>query len=198
MCTERVVAVFALTLFAACGSAHVPQATPYAVRDSAQWQCGGNGGWLAVLYHGDAYVDSIDLSTGFQTVPGGVIFAPVRSEEGTVCPAGPVLLQGQTRRTLEGLLPLFDPFFPARTVLDSSIFYWGFVGHRAYATRYNLTTHRADTAFLVEDSTLFQTDNRYQFLPPTRRDSTFTYETWTGRKFIVGRGMRLVTDSLSR
>lgn len=173
-----------------------PQPIPaYTVRDSTAWECGGTGGVFGVLYRGRAYVDSIDLGTGFQVLPTGVAFTPVRADTGdsaggAICPAAPVLLRHGERRPLEGILPYFKPFFPARAVSGTSLFYWAFRGGRVYAARYDVSTGQADTVFLLADPSLLQTDNPYQFLAPIIHDSTVTYRTWDGRRFVVNRRMR--------
>jgi hypothetical protein len=172
----------------------------YALRDSAQWECGGNGGRFGLLYRGRAFVDSIDIATGFQLIPQGLILTPVRSEDDgqggrIVCPQDPVLLDGITRRPLGEFLLYFDPHFPTRALLDSAVLYWGFIGTRAYAARFRLTSHTTDTTFLVEDSSLFETDNSFQFLPPLRVDSTYLYETATGLKFSLGLDFHVIPNS---
>lgn len=168
----------------------------FALRDSGKWECGGNGGTFAALYRGSAFVDSIEVETGFQVTPQGVIFSPVLTEdqntpERAICPADPVLWDGRTRRPLNQVLPFFDAHFPVRTLVDSALFYWGFVRYRAYAVRYDFATRRTDTTFLVEDASLFATDNQFQFLPPVLSDSTLIYETSIGSKFVLDGHLRL-------
>ena len=168
----------------------------FVVRDSGRWECGGNGGTFGALYRGSAFVDSIEVETGFQVTPRGVIFSPVHPEgqnapERAICPEDPVLWDGRARRPLDQVLPFFDPHFPVRTLVDSALFYWGFVSYRAYAVRYDFATRRADTTFLVEDTSLFETDNQFQFLPPVLSDSTLIYETSMGSKFLLDRHLTL-------
>ena len=189
-----------VAILGACAQGGNPSTAQYTLQDSGSWDCGGNGGRFASLYRGTQYVDSIDIATGFQVIPDGLIITPVRSKNDgplgiVVCPEEPILWHDEARRPLREFLRYFDPHFPVRTLVDSSLLYWGFVGTRAYATRFSLVSRAIDTTFLVEDSSLFETDNSFQFLPPLRVDSAYIYETATGLKFTLGRGFRVVPDS---
>src|SRR5580765_4920095 len=110
----------------ACAPGGNPSAPLYALQDSGSWDCGGNGGRFASLYHGTQFVDSIDIATGFQVIPDGLIITPVRSENDgavgiVVCPQDPIVVHDDTRRPLQELLRYFDPHFPVRTLVDSSL-----------------------------------------------------------------------------
>jgi len=169
------------------------------VADTPDWDCGGNGGRFGRLYHDSTLVDSIDLSTGYQLTPLGILYTPVHRDSGDVekaiCPLDPILSDGHTRRPLAKVLPYYDAGFPGWLFADSSILYWGFVHYRGYAVRYDLKTAKADTTFLVEDSSLFATDNRFQFVPPDTLDSTYVFDVFQRRRFTLDRHLRLLRSS---
>jgi hypothetical protein len=170
------------------------------IRDSMEWECGGNGGRVGTLYADGVFVDSVDLYLRVHSLPGGILFAPVRSSELPdlgieTCPEGPVLFDGLNRRPLKEFLPFFSEHFSSPTVIDSMIWYWGFIGDRLYAVKYEVRTDRADTVFLAEDQLLQATDNRYQFQSPERTNSHVRYATYR-RTFTLATDMRVVHDSI--
>ena len=169
------------------------------IDDTAEWDCGGNGGGFGRLYHDSTFVDSIDLLGGFTVTPKGVLFAPVRADteggELAICPQDPVVWDGRSRRPLKQMLPYYDVGFPGWLLSDSALLYWGFVHYRAYAVRYDLRNARTDTTFLVEDTALFATDNRFQFVPPAAVDSTYVFDVFQKLRFTLDRRLRLLGTS---
>lgn len=173
--------------------------TWHVIPDTAEWDCGGNGGRFGTLYHDSTFVDSIDLSSGFSVTSRGVLFAPVRADtdggEVAICPLDPVVWDGRTRRPLKQMLPYYDVGFPGWLLSDSALLYWGFVHYRAYAVRFDLRTARTDTTFLVEDTALFATDNRFQFAPPDSVDTTYVFDVFQKTRFVLDRRLRLLETS---
>ena len=173
--------------------------TWHVVRDTAEWDCGGNGGRFGRLYHDSTFVDSIDLSSGYTVTPKGILFAPVHADSAggdlSICPDDPIMWNGRSRRPLKQILPYYDAGFPGWLFADSALLYWGFVHYRAYAVRYDLRTARTDTTFLVEDTALFATDNRFQFAPPDSIDSTYVFDVFQKTRFTLDRRLRLLKAS---
>lgn len=178
---------------------HLVTGTWHVVRDTAEWDCGGNGGRFGKLYHDSVFVDSIDLSSGYTVTPKGILFAPVRADsaggELAICPEDPIMWNGRSRRPLKQILPYYDAGFPGWLFSDSALLYWGFVHYRAYAVRYDFRTSKADTTFLVEDTALFATDNRFQFAPPDSVDSTYVFDVFQKTRFTLDRHLRLLATS---
>ncbi len=175
----------------------------YAVRDSAEWDCHGNGGYFGVLYHGDDLIDTVDLSAGYTPVQGGVIFAPMRDDStvgaGRDCPQEPVLFEGGRRRPLREILPLFESGLPALTSDSASVLYWGIAGERVYAMRYSWSPPRLDSTLVSADPSLLATDNRFQLEPPVRAGSEYRFPTASGMQFVLDRNWRVVrVDSSAR
>jgi len=172
----------------------------FAVTDTAEWECAGNGGSSGTLLVDGTYLDTVDIYLGVQPVVDGLIFMPMQTEESeelgaSTCPTEPVLYDGAEKTLLGELLPMFNGAFSNPFADDSVVYYWGFRDGGLYAVRYNLGHASVDTTFLTDDSVLLATGNRYQFLMPEMRGDTVVYSTWPGRTFFLNMGMALMTDS---
>lgn len=206
MVTRHAIAAACILLACGSGSERAPRTSAprtYVVRDSAEWDCYGNGGYFGALYDGEAFIDTVDLAIGVIPVSVGVIFAPFRADSSmevmTGCPQEPVLREQGRTRPLRGILPLFDGGLPAMASDSGALLYWGIAGERVYAMRYAWNPRRLDSTMVSSDPLLLATDNRFQLEPPVRVDSEYRFSTAPGDKFVLDRNWRVVrVDSSAR
>lgn len=174
----------------------------FLVTDTAEWDCGGNGGSYGILSVNGTRLDTVDLYVGVQPVLGGLIFLPMRSEEDPsfgvfTCPTELVLFDGTEKSPLAELLPMFNGAFSNPMADGSNIYYWGFGDSRLYAIRHDFDSAVVDTTFLTDDTGLLATGNRYQFLMPELDGERVVFSTWPGRTFVLNMEFELISDSVA-
>jgi hypothetical protein len=201
-------ATLAITIAACAGGGPVPVSGPdpagvpaeYVLRDSVAYTSSVYGGRLALLYRNDRFLDSVDVRFGIPSVPGGILFLPVRSEEeegiGILTAfTRYVLFDGATRRELAEFLPAFDDHFSSPAVIESRLWYWGFREDSTGALEVHAMRHdfRSDS---TQGTYLFRgpvaTDDPYHFRPPERADDREVRFEAGRRAFWLDDGMNVV------
>src|SRR4051812_9951362 len=138
-------------------------------------------GQRAVLRHGVATIDTVDLYFGIAVVgQDSLVFLPVRTDTTPLptaatpvyesFPTDHVLWSQLSRKKLSEFLPFFNAYFSSPTITrDSTILYWGFaprdMTNDVYAMRYDFRNGHLDSLFLNRQDPL-ATDYRYHLRTP--------------------------------
>lgn len=203
----RIVAVAATFVAVACAHTRAAPPTPnYVLRDTTAWSNLLYGGSMALLVQGGVVLDTVDLLMGIQTVPGGIVYQPVRKApndheecrpEGACFDLRPWVLRNGTRtRQLADFVPALHAFFSSPSVIDSVLFYWGITPadsgrFRISAMRYDFATRRADSTYLFSEG--LETDNPGHLEAPHREGNAIVFGTM-GRRFVLSRELRLLRE----
>lgn len=157
-------------------------AARFTLRDTTDYETFAGGGRYALLYHGDALTDTVDLAFGVPVLDSGkILFLPVARSSGDP-PAEDwftighhVLFDGESRTRIGELVPHFKPGFSSPVVIDNRLYYWGIreSDGKLHAMRYDFSGDDLDSTSLGAD--VLGTDFRFNLRPPERRDDRIVY-----------------------
>ena len=179
----------------------------YVLTDTAAWANMIYGGKRAVLYLDTTYIDTVDVGFGVQSVPGGVIFLPIRSYDvdnidcagdGVCSDFGSfTFYDGKTRVKLSELVPQVMTGLSSPSVIDSVLFFWTMDrhpegGYTLWAVKHDFRGGLADSTYLYRD--LLETDNPRYMRPPVEDDGLIRFGTGL-RIFWLTKDLEIVRDS---
>jgi hypothetical protein len=197
--TMTLCAVLAL---AACAHSSPTPSLGYALRDTTAWSNMIYGGTMAELTHNGAVLDTVDLLIGIRTVPGGIVYQPVRREAQDIDECEPdgkcfdlrpwVLRTGDATRDLTDFVPGMDPLFSSPNVIDSVLYYWGIAPSGSISARkYDFRTATADSTYLFTER--LETDDPGHFVAPVLDGNLIVYRTFS-KRFLLTRALRMVSE----